>query len=126
MKFKIGQEYTYERTFTKKDVEEFIVLSQYTGKHHEVPNEDGEVMIQGLLTATLPTTIGGQYDILMYKMVYHLVKPVYTGDHVVCRITVKDLFEKNGTERIILEFSTKNQKGEEVLSGELKGLPLDL
>ena len=125
MKFEVGQEFHYERTFTKKDVEDFIKLSQYTGKHHEVPNEKGEVMIQGLLTATLPTTIGGIYDILMYKMVYHLVRPVYTGDHIVCTVKVLESFMKNGTNRLVLGFSTVNQDNEEVLSGEIKGMALE-
>lgn len=126
MKFSIGQQFTYERTFTKQDVADFIALSHYTGKHHEIPDENGELMIQGLLTATLPTTIGGEYDMLMYKMVYNLVKPVYTGDHIVCTVTVRDLYKKKDTNRIELEFSTKNQRNEEVLSGEIKGIILDL
>lgn len=126
MKFEVGQQFTYRRTFTKEDVADFIKLSHYTGKHHEIPNEDGELLIQGLLTTMLPTKFGGEYNILMYKMVYNLIKPVYTGDDITCTVTVDRLFEKKGTNRIDMSFSTKNQREEEVLSGEIRGILLDL
>ncbi|EGS31195.1 hypothetical protein HMPREF9130_0314 [Peptoniphilus sp. oral taxon 375 str. F0436] len=94
MKFKQGQEFTYERSFTKEDVKGFIDLAHYTGRHHEEENQDGEIMIQGLLTATLPTTLGGEYDLLVYQMLYDLTKPVYTGDHIICQIRIDQAEEK--------------------------------
>ncbi|WP_072470193.1 hypothetical protein [Urinicoccus massiliensis] len=125
MKFKQGQEFTYERSFTKEDVKGFIDLAHYTGRHHEEENQDGEVMIQGLLTATLPTSLGGQYDLLVYQMHYNLTKPVYTGDHIVCRIRVDQAEEKRGRVYYKLGFSCKNQKNQEVLSGYLKAIELN-
>lgn len=126
MKFNVGDVFEYKRTFTKDEVDDFIKLAKYTGKHHIIPNEDNEVMIQGLLTATLPTTIGGEHDILMYKMIYNLLKPVYTSDEIICKVKVDELFEKNGQNRINFTFSCINQKTEEVLNGVLKGILLDL
>lgn len=124
MEFQIGQSFTYERTFTKEDVKDFIALSHYTGRHHEVENEDGEVMIQGLLTATLPTHLGGEYDLLVYRMEYNLLRPVYTKDRISCEITVADKKEKREKTHLDLTFVTTNQRGEEVLTGLLKAVVL--
>lgn len=124
MKFKQGQEITYERSFTKEDVKGFIDLAHYTGCHHEEENQDGEIMIQGLLTATLPTTLGGEYDLLVYQMLYDLTKPVYTGDHIICQIRIDQAEEKRDKIHYKLDFQCKNQKDQVVLSGYLKAIEL--
>lgn len=124
MKFEQGQEFTYERSFTKEDVKGFIDLAHYTGRHHEEENQDGEIMIQGLLTATLPTTLGGEYDLLVYQMLYDLTKPVYTRDHIVCQIRVDQAEEKRDKIHYKLDFQCKNQKDQVVLSGYLKAIEL--
>ena len=124
MKFKQGQEFTYERSFTKEDVKGFIDLAHYTGRHHEEENQDGEIMIQGLLTATLPTTLGGEYDRLVYQMLYDLTKPVETGDHIICQIRIDQAEEKRDKIHYKLDFQCKNQKDQVVLSGYLKAIEL--
>ena len=124
MKFEQGQEFTYERSFTKGDVKGFIDLAHYTGRHHEEENQDGEIMIQGLLTATLPTTLGGEYDLLVYQMLYDLTKPVYTGDHIICQIRIDQAEEKRDKIHYKLDFQCKNQKDQVVLSGYLKAIEL--
>jgi len=55
----VGQRFTWIRTFTDEDVRQFAEVSGDRGAHHVQPGPDGRVMVQGLLTATLPTKIGG-------------------------------------------------------------------
>lgn len=60
MNLKVGDVISFERTFTEEDVELFTKVSWDEGTHHVTPDEQGRLVIQGLLTATLPTKIGGE------------------------------------------------------------------
>ncbi len=55
MALQVGDIITFERTFTLKDVELFTKISGDEGEHHLTPDEQGRLVVQGLLTATLPT-----------------------------------------------------------------------
>ena len=59
---------TFERTFTREDVALFTEVSKDEGVHHVTPDEQGRFVVQGLLTSTLPTKIGGDYNVLARKM----------------------------------------------------------
>ena len=52
MSLKVGDIITFERTFTVRDVELFTEISGDEGNHHITPDEQGRLVIQGLLTAT--------------------------------------------------------------------------
>ena len=68
MSLKVGDIITFERTFTMRDVELFTEISGDEGNHHITPDEQGRLVIQGLLTATLPTKIGGDHNVLARTM----------------------------------------------------------
>lgn len=125
MEFKIGDEFVYRRTFEKDEVAKFMDIAKYRGKHHEVPNEDGELMLQGLLTATLPTKIGGDYNLVVYRMEYDLVNPVYTGEEITCKIVVEDKFKKKSRTRLHLRLTTTDERNNLVLGGLLKAVPFE-
>lgn len=59
MPLKVGDIITFERTFTVRDVELFTEVSGDKGIHHITPDEQGRLVVQGLLTATLPTKVEG-------------------------------------------------------------------
>jgi 3-hydroxybutyryl-CoA dehydratase len=61
---KVGDIVRFERMFTKEDVKLFTKVSWDEGDHHIHPDEQGRLVIQGLLTATLPTKIGGENNVL--------------------------------------------------------------
>lgn len=67
MSLKLGDVIAFERSFTREDVELFTKLSWDEGIHHITPDEQGRLVIQGLLTATLPTKIGGENDVLVSR-----------------------------------------------------------
>lgn len=79
MPLKVGDIITFERTFTVRDVELFTEISGDEGIHHRTPDEQGRLVIQGLLTASLPTKVGGNHNVLARNMNFEFLRPVYTG-----------------------------------------------
>ncbi|WP_348610549.1 dehydratase [Halobaculum rarum] len=86
-----GTTLRYERTFTVEEVEAFADLSEDRGEHHEVPDENGRLLVHGLLTATMPTKIGGDLDVLARTMTFDFHRPVYTGQRIGCEVTVESV-----------------------------------
>lgn len=84
-----GTTLRHERTFTVEEVETFADLSGDRGEHHEVPDEDGRLLVHGLLTATMPTKIGGDLDVLARTMEFDFHRPVYTDQRIVCEVTLE-------------------------------------
>lgn len=89
MSLNVGDVITFERMFTKRDVELFTELSGDEGVHHITPDEQGRLVVQGLLTATLPTKVGGDYNVLARTMNFEFLKPVFTEDTIVCEVTIE-------------------------------------
>jgi hypothetical protein len=54
-----GETITYTPTVTDEAVTQFAALSKDEGYHHMVGDEDGQVVLHGMLTATMPTKLGG-------------------------------------------------------------------
>ena len=125
MSLKAGDIITFERTFTMKDVELFTEISGDEGNHHITPDEQGRLVIQGLLTATLPTKVGGDHNVLARTMNFEFLRPVFTGDTIICEVKI-DKYEEQENNRtaLIALFSCKNQKEKEVLKGNFSGIIL--
>ncbi|GEL78506.1 FAS1-like dehydratase domain-containing protein [Tenuibacillus multivorans] len=125
MPLKVGDKIKFERTFTVKDVELFTTVSGDEGTHHRTPDEKGRLVIQGLLTATLPTKIGGDNNVLARTMNFEFIRPVFTGDTIVCEVTIEK-FEEQDHKRMLIEasFLCTNQKEKPVLSGNFAGVIL--
>ena len=84
MDIEVGDVVTAERTFTHEDVRTFTELSGDRGDHHLEPDEEGRLLVHGLLTATLATEIGGRFTVLARTMEYEFRRPVYTGQRIRC------------------------------------------
>ena len=125
MPLKVGDIITFERTFTVRDVELFIEISGDEGIHHKTPDEQGRLVIQGLLTATLPTKVGGDHNVLARNMNFEFLRPVFTGDTIICEVEIEK-YERRDNNRtaIITSFLCKNQNGKEVLKGDFSGVIL--
>ncbi|ELY41932.1 hotdog family protein [Natronorubrum tibetense] len=117
-----GEEYTYERTFTVAEVREFGELSGDQQAIHTEPNEDGELVVQGLLTATLPTKIGGDLSYLARRMELEFVRPVYTGERITCTLRNESVDERDDRYEIESSVVCTNGDGKNVLEGEIAGL----
>ncbi|WP_285766713.1 MaoC/PaaZ C-terminal domain-containing protein [Peribacillus sp. SI8-4] len=125
MPLKAGDIIMFARTFTLRDVELFTAISGDEGIHHISPDEQGRLVVQGLLTATLPTKIGGEHNVLARTMNFEFLRPVFTGDTINCVVKIEE-FEKQENDRsaIHASFLCKNQNEKEVLKGNFKGIIL--
>lgn len=125
MATKVGDIITFERTFKQEDVEMFTKVSMDEGNHHITPDEQGRLVVQGLLTATLPTKVGGDYNVLARTMNFEFLRPVFTGDTIICEVTIEQ-FEKQENNRtaIMATFLCTNQNEKLVLKGNFAGVIL--
>ena len=119
---KVGDVIAWERTFTEEDVREFGKFSGDEGAHHVQPDERGRLMVQGLLTATLPTKVGGDINFIAREMIFRFHRPVFSGDTVRCEVTIDELTETAEYTRLKSSWVCRNQHGKEVMSGEAKGI----
>ncbi len=118
----IGDRMAWERTFTEEDVQLFGQLSGDQGIQHMVPDEQGRLMVQGLLTATLPTKLGGDMNYLAREMIFDFIHPVFVGDTIRCEITITHLALREGRTDMSAALVCLNQRGKAVLTGHINGL----
>lgn len=121
---KIGDVIEWSRLFTMEDARAFTSVSKDEGQHHLTPDDQGRIIVQGLLTATLPTRVGGALDFLARNMIFEFLKPVYVNDTVRCAVTIVELRESRHGTRMKAEINCSNQHGVEVLSGSTSGVIL--
>jgi len=119
---KIGDIITWQRLFTEEDIRLFGRVSGDEGIHHIQTDERGRLMAQGLLTATLPTKIGGDLNFITREMTFRFLRPVYAGDTIECRVTITDIREERGIVNVYSEWLCRNQRGKEVMSGHAAGI----
>lgn len=117
-----GDVATVTRTFTREDVEAFAALSGDEGEHHVEPDEDGRVIVHGLLLAVLPTQVGGERDVLARTMTYEFHRPVYTGEEVVCEVTTEAVAERGDRYEIESSAVCRNEAGETVMTANFEGI----
>jgi 3-hydroxybutyryl-CoA dehydratase len=122
----VGDITVWERTFTEEDVQLFAQISGDRGIHHMEPDEQGRLVVQGLLTATLPTKLGGDMNYIARQLVFGFVRPVFTGDTIRCEVTITQLEKVEGHTNMASKWVCYNQKGKEVLTGHTHGIIRDL
>jgi 3-hydroxybutyryl-CoA dehydratase len=122
MEIEEGARRSWQRTFTLEDVETFTRISGDRGTHHIRPDERGRVMVQGLLTATLPTKIGGDLDFIAREMTFEFLRPVFVGDTVRVDALVTKVFREGDQLGVAVDFECHNQDGKKVLGGSSRGI----
>jgi|SRR5699024_3294974 len=127
MKYKKGDVIKFERTFLGEEVKEFIDLSQDHSSHHFEPDELGRFMVQGLLTATLATKIGGDLNVLARTMEFEFIRPVFTNGPILIELTIDryDFIEKDNRIAIEASFTCTNDENKEVMQGTFTGYVLE-
>lgn len=113
---------TYERTFTPEEVREFADLSGDEGYHHLVAGQSGDLMVHGLLTATLPTKVGGDIDYVARTMEFEFPRPVYTGEAITCKLTLDSVAETEGRTELDTSWVCTNEDDEVVMRGSSSGV----
>jgi len=71
------------------------------GVQHVTPDDQGRLMVQGLLTATLPTKIGGDINFIARQMIFQFHRPVFSGDTVQCDVTIVELEPASSTPAVM-------------------------
>ncbi len=123
---KVGDVTVWERTFTVEDVRLFGQVSGDQGIHHVETDEQGRLMVQGLLTATLPTKIGGDLNYIAREMVFEFLRPVFTGEIIRCETTITHLEQVDGRTNMAAKWVCRNEHGKEVLAGHTHGIIRDV
>jgi len=119
---KVGDIVSWERTFTADDIRLFNKVSGDEGVHHVMPDEQGRLMVHGLLTATVPTKIGGDMNFIAREMKFQFHRPVFAGDTVRCEATIVQFEPGEQYVDVRTEFVCRNQQGKEVMTGYAKGI----
>ena len=122
---KTGDTLSWKRTFTEEDIRLFARVSGDDGEHHHVPDEQGRLMAHGLLTASLPTKIGGDMNLIARELSFQFHRPVFSGDTIECVVTLLDATQADGYTDIDTEWRCTNQHGKEVMTGRGKGIIRD-
>ena len=117
-----GETHTFARTFTTDEVETFAELSRDRQDQHTVPDDEGRLLVHGLLTATLPTKIGADLEILATEVEFQFVRPVYTGQRIACTCTVGSVTEREDRYHLTVDVVCENDNEEVVLRGTIEGL----
>jgi acyl dehydratase len=118
---KAGMKYTWSRRITDEDIARFAELSGDRGAHHLHRDAQGRLVAHGLLTATLPTKLGGDLDYIAREMHFEFLRAVYGGDELACTGTVAGVIEQKARLKVKFEFEIVNQRGELVLKGKTAG-----
>ncbi|WP_458204847.1 hotdog domain-containing protein [Haladaptatus sp. NG-SE-30] len=114
-----GDTRTYSRTFTDEDVAQFADLSGDQGSHHV---RGDSRMVHGLLTATLPTKVGGDIDFVARKMTFEFYEPVYVGEEITCETVVENVETRETRHELTVSFVCRNEEGSVVLDGDTVGV----
>ncbi|MDE1852402.1 MAG: MaoC family dehydratase N-terminal domain-containing protein [Thaumarchaeota archaeon] len=122
MKLQVGRKSSYRRTFTLEDVRAFAEISGDKGVHHMKPDGKGRIMVQGLLTATLPTKLGGDLNYIAREMAFEFSRPVFVGDTITCEGLVEKVVPETGRLNVLMTVVCRNQDGKEVLRGRTDGI----
>ncbi|MDE2291004.1 MAG: dehydratase [Elusimicrobia bacterium] len=111
----------WTRSFTEADIRAFAELSKDKGAHHVEGDARGRLMAHGLLTATLPTKLGGDLGYVARAMRFAFLKAVYSGDTLDCVGVVSAVKPGRAFTRVSFTFHVTNQDGARVLEGDTSG-----
>ena len=119
---KAGDVVAWERTFTDEDVRLFARFSGDEGEHHLQPDGAGRLMVHGLLTATMPTKVGGDINFIARRLTFNFLRPVFSGDTVRCEVKIEELEEREHYTHLKSSWVCRNQHGKEVMTGDAEGV----
>src|SRR5262249_33998359 len=126
---RVGQTFTYRRTFTEGDVALFCGVTGDLNPYHQdelFARESwyGRRIIPGLLTASMLPHIGGLLGFLATDMTFEYLAPVYISDTITCVVTIA--VRDEAQRRVVGLGAFTNQDGAEVLRARFSGFPSDV
>ncbi|MBI4063278.1 MAG: hypothetical protein HY401_03135 [Elusimicrobia bacterium] len=121
---KPGLKLSWSRLVSEEDIARFAEISGDRGSHHVEKDASGRLLAQGLLTATLPTKLGGDANFIARDMHFEFLRPVYSGDALTCVGTVESVEPEQKRLKVVFSFEITNQNGKIVLRGASSGVIL--
>ena len=79
-------------------------------------------MAHGLLTATLPTKIGGDLNFIARELTFQFQRPVFAGDTIHCEVTLTEWEPGESFINMASTWVCRNQDGKEVMTGKARGV----
>ncbi|MED0937669.1 enoyl-CoA hydratase [Bacillus cereus] len=122
MSVKVGDVFKYERRFTEEEVFEFANITGDKGRHHMEYDENGRLMVHGLLTASIGTKVGEELHYIARELVSEFIRPVFTGDTITCELTLTNVEQMEGYKKVSIESVYRNQYEKTVLVGTSYGV----
>jgi acyl dehydratase len=119
-----GDILSWTRTFLEADVRAFSRVSGDEGRQHVIPDGQGRLMVQGLLTATLPSKIGGDLSFLAREMIFRFERPVFVGDTIHCQVRIDRLEGAPDYRHLVCSWVCTNQESATVMTGGAQGVIL--
>lgn len=118
-----GTTVVHERTFTPEEVRTFTTVSGDEGDHHVETDEEGRLLVQGLLTGTMPTKVGGDLNVLASRMEFRFRRPLYTGQHVSCEVEFVEVDHRDDRVSVTADFeATRTDDDTLVMAGLFEGI----
>jgi acyl dehydratase len=117
----VGEVLTHERTFTVEEVREYGRLTGDDQAIHTEPDGEGRLVVQGLLTGSLATSIGGDLDYLARTMAFEFLQPVRTGERITCECTVESRSEREDRFLLEIDVEYRNDNDDVVVEGTTTG-----
>jgi acyl dehydratase len=118
----VGETFTAARTFTTEDVRRFAEVTNDTQPIHTEPDEDGRLVVHGLLTGSLLTDIGGDLELLARTMEFGFRRPVRTGERITCTWTVESVAEREDRYALENDVVFRDEAGETVATARVEGV----
>lgn len=122
MSVKAGDVFKYERRFTEEEVFKFANITGDKGRHHVEYDENGRLMVHGLLTASIGTKVGEELHYIARELVSEFIRPVFTGDTITCELTLTNVEQMEGYKKVSIESVYRNQHKKTVLVGTSYGI----
>lgn len=122
MSITVGDVFKYERRFTEEEVFEFANITGDKGRHHMEYDENGRLMVHGLLTASIGTKVGEELHYIARELVSEFIRPVFTGDTITCELTLTSIEQMEGYKKFTIESVYRNQHEKTVLVGTSYGI----
>ena len=117
-----GDVITHERAFTPDEVREFGSMTGDTQAIHTDPDDDGRLIVQGLLSGSIVTKIGGDLGYIARTIEYEFLKPVYTGESITCELTVSRVMDRDDRYNLENDVVFRNEDEEVVIEAHSTGL----
>lgn len=116
-----GDYYVHTRTFSVDEVRQFSELSNDTQPRHVEKDDQGRLLVHGLLTASILTKIGGDLEMLAHSLNLTFERPVFTGEEIRCTWRNEQVTEEAERYQVTAAVTCRNPRDEVVLEAIVDG-----